>query len=586
MMRFLLMMTGLMCGLFLCGCNEGGNSSKAPDAAAVSFTVEWIDDTLSGGVRETEERLTALLSDDCAGRGVSQVAVRVNDSAGATLSSGTFPCSAKTGTLSGITPGSGYTIIVSGLNASGTATYRGQKTRVTLNSGPNAAGVIQVTRINNTNPVAAITSPAGGATFQPGASVTFSGAGTDTENGQLTGTYLVWTSSRDGEIGTGKTFTTTSLSTGAHTITLTVTDRDGATGSKSINITIAGDTTNNPPVADAGPDQIVVFGSIVRLDGQGSFDSDDGIKSYQWVASSSGTIIPPVLSDPAAINPSFTAPSASGWVVYQLTVTDYRGLTDTDTVKITVNSSTPASITNDLDMTFNYIPPGTFMMGSPADEPGRDSDETRHQVTLTQGFYIQTTEVTQGQWRQVMDTDPSYFTACGDNCPVENISWDDAQAFVNELNRMEGIDRYRLPTEAQWEYAARAGSTTAFANGGMTSGNICSDCCEYDQNLTAMGWYCYNSNDTTHPVAQKTSNAWGLFDMHGNVWEWCEDRYGTYPPSSVTDPTGPLSGDYRVLRGGCWNGSAGRCRSANRNYTAPAYRDFNFGFRLVLLPGQ
>ena len=251
----------------------------------------------------------------------------------------------------------------------------------------------------------------------------------------------------------------------------------------------------------------------------------------------------------------------------------------------TDNNNNPGTITNSLGMDFVYIEPGTFMMGSPADEPDRGSDETQHQVTLSKGFYIQITEVTQGQWTAVMGSNPSHFKNCGDDCPVESVSWDDTQSFITALNAL-GEGTYRLPTEAQWEYACRAGSTRAFANGGITAYQEMYDC-NNDPNLSAMGWYCYNSDNKTHPVAQKQANAWGLYDMHGNVWEWCQDWYGTYPSGSVTDPVGPTSGSYRVIRGGGWTGSARYCRSANRHALTPDFRDYiDRGFRVALLPGQ
>ncbi len=246
------------------------------------------------------------------------------------------------------------------------------------------------------------------------------------------------------------------------------------------------------------------------------------------------------------------------------------------------------TVSNSLGMTFNRIPAGTFMMGSPSTEPGRDSDEVQHQVTLTNDFYMQTTEVTQKQWRDVTGTSPSYFSACGDNCPVEYVTWNDVQLFITEMNK-KGEGTYRLPTEAEWEYAARAGSTTAFYNGAITyTGST-----PLDPNLDAIGWYYGNSTVTytpnssgkgTHPVAQKLPNAYGLYDMSGNVWEWCQDWYGTYPTTAVTNPAGPGTGSYRVLRGGSWNLNAGYCRSAYRFSYAPSYRPGNLGFRLVLSP--
>ena len=202
-------------------------------------------------------------------------------------------------------------------------------------------------------------------------------------------------------------------------------------------------------------------------------------------------------------------------------------------------------ITNSLGMEFVLIKPGKFMMGSPENEAGRYSGERQHRVNLTEAFYLQTTAVTLGQWQALMGKNPSSQKACGDNCPVEEVSWDDVQGFIRKLNQKEGADKYRLPTEAEWEYACRAGSTTAFPNGGITQLQ-----CDRDDNLDSIGWYCGNSNNTLHPVTQKKPNAWGLYDMHGNVQEWCQDWFGVYPYDEVTNPKGPPSGSYRAMRGG------------------------------------
>ena len=149
---------------------------------------------------------------------------------------------------------------------------------------------------------------------------------------------------------------------------------------------------------------------------------------------------------------------------------------------------------------------------------------------------MQTTEVTQGQWRSVMGSNPSDFANCGNNCPVENVSWDDIQSFITAMNQ-RGDGTYRLPTEAEWEYAARAGSTSAFANGGISVTD-----CSYDPNLDAMGWYCGNASSTTHSVGGKQPNAWGLYDMHGNVWEWCQDWYGGLSDGRGDRPDRPVFG--------------------------------------------
>jgi len=171
-----------------------------------------------------------------------------------------------------------------------------------------------------------------------------------------------------------------------------------------------------------------------------------------------------------------------------------------------------ATFKNSLGQEFKLIPPGTFSMGSPSDEPGRGIGEDQHQVTLSTSFYMMTTEVTQAQWEAVMGSNPSYFSGCP-TCPVEWVSWDDVQSYITKMN-LRGEGTYSLPTEAQCEYAARAGSTTAFANGEITE-----LVCEYDPKLDAIGWYCYNSDSKTHAVGQKSPNAWGLYDMSGNVME-------------------------------------------------------------------
>jgi formylglycine-generating enzyme required for sulfatase activity len=232
----------------------------------------------------------------------------------------------------------------------------------------------------------------------------------------------------------------------------------------------------------------------------------------------------------------------------------------------------PATIRNSLGMTFQLIPAGTFVMGSPIDELGRGTDESQYTVTLTESFYMQTTEVTQGQWEMLMNDNPSNFIDCGLNCPVEYISWEEAETFIINLNAM-GEGSYTFPTEAQWEYAARSGSNKAFANGDISNVST-------DSNLDAMGWYSSNANSIPHAVAQKQANAWGLFDMHGNVSEWCNDWSDTYPTGSVTDPGGPSSGSSRVFRGGSYGSFANYCRSAHRGSYSPGGRIANIGLRL------
>ena len=187
----------------------------------------------------------------------------------------------------------------------------------------------------------------------------------------------------------------------------------------------------------------------------------------------------------------------------------------------------PRELRNSIGMEFVLIEPGTFEMGSPETEAGRFDDETLHPVTLSQPFYLGKTEVTQGQWEAVMGDNPSYFSDCGRTCPVEQVSWEDAQEFIAALNRREGVETYRLPTEAEWEYAARAGTQTAYHFGDDAA------------RLGAYAWYLDNSGRADPPGWAEAAEWLGLFDMHGNVWEWVADWYGDYPRGAVTDPRGP-----------------------------------------------
>ena len=176
--------------------------------------------------------------------------------------------------------------------------------------------------------------------------------------------------------------------------------------------------------------------------------------------------------------------------------------------------------------------------------------------------------MTQAQWHAVMESDPSQFT--GDpNRPVESVSWNDAREFVSKLNAMEPGATYRLPTEAEWEYAARAGSAAAYAFGDDAA------------QLDAYGWYADNAGNTTHPVGEKQPNAWGVYAMHGGVWEWVQDRYGAYPSEAATESVGPPPGNRRVIRGGGWLSPAEDCRVASRSHAHPAFRGAHVGFRLV-----
>jgi formylglycine-generating enzyme required for sulfatase activity len=236
-------------------------------------------------------------------------------------------------------------------------------------------------------------------------------------------------------------------------------------------------------------------------------------------------------------------------------------------------AQTGKTYTNAIGMEFILIPAGSFIMGADRYfEDAYDEEMPKHRVTLSPSFYLGKCEVTQGEWEAVMGNNPSKNKAR--NNPVESVSWKDVQTFISRLNTKEGTNKYRLPTEAEWEYAARAGTKSAYSFGDET------------RPLGQYAWYQGNSGRQTHPVGQKQPNPWGLYDMHGNVWEWVQDWHGDYPKSAVTDPSGPSSGVYRVLRGGSWDDSARNLRSAYRFSYSPDDRFEFYGFRLARSLGQ
>ncbi len=234
-----------------------------------------------------------------------------------------------------------------------------------------------------------------------------------------------------------------------------------------------------------------------------------------------------------------------------------------------------------VEQRFRWIEPGTFRMGSPDNEPQRERKETQHTVTLTRGYWLAETACSQAFWEAVMGTNPSRFKEEATH-PVEQVSWDDVQAFIAKLNEMFPGVLARLPTEAEWEYACRAGTTTAFSFGE----NITPEKVNYDGSNPYAGGAKGEYRKRTVPVGSLPPNPWGLYEMHGNVWEWCQDRYGDYPEQPVTDPTGPTSGSYRVLRGGSWIYFGRNARSAYRDRHAPDFRDDFIGFRVALGQGE
>lgn len=259
--------------------------------------------------------------------------------------------------------------------------------------------------------------------------------------------------------------------------------------------------------------------------------------------------------NPGDVNKDGIVNSADVVMVYNIITNGWSGPSDNE---FTVNG-----------VSFKMIPVegGTFQMGATSEQQEPYDDEKPvHQVSLS-SYMIGETEVTQELWQAVMGNNPSYFK--GANMPVEQVSWDDCQTFITILNQLTG-KKFRLPTEAEWEYAARGGKQS---KGYQYSGS---------NNLDDVAWYWDNSNGTTHPVKTKQPNELGIYDMSGNVYEWCQDWYGSYNSSTQTNPTGPNSGSSRVNRGGSWNGIARGCRSAYRNRHNPSSRFNGLGVRLAL----
>ena len=238
--------------------------------------------------------------------------------------------------------------------------------------------------------------------------------------------------------------------------------------------------------------------------------------------------------------------------------------------------------TNTFGMEFVLIPSGTFTMGSPPSEPYRGTSEVQHQVSISKPFYMQTTEVTVKQWHSIMGRRMTVFQKVSDNIPVTRVSWFDCMKFIQQLNKL-GKEKYRLPTEAEWEYSVRAGTTTAY-NWGDTID--CKKAMYGNNSLKYNVCQGYIKSiglpiDQPAPVKTYNPNSWGLYDMHGNVWEWCMDWFGDYEKNPVIDPKGPVSGTERVRRGGSWFKYGYSCRSANRSFGHPATRYRTTGFRLV-----
>jgi len=276
------------------------------------------------------------------------------------------------------------------------------------------------------------------------------------------------------------------------------------------------------------------------------WESSSLTEPFVFVPATGGTTASPVAPPPATTPPGGT----------QVAVGTYPPTPSAAPAKTFVNS---------IGIQFVLIPAGEFQMGS---NDGLDSEKPVRPVRISTPFYLGAYEVTQGQWQAIMDSNPSQYK--GDpNLPVESVSWEDVQAFIRQLNAKEGGTKYRLPTEAEWEYTARAGTTTAYSFGND------------ERQLQEYAWCGSNAGGKTHPVGQLKPNAWGLYDMHGNVWEWVQDWRGPYSAAAAVAPAGPSSGSFRVIRGGGWLIVAGNCRAAYRGRVTPGDRAGWLGLRLL-----
>jgi formylglycine-generating enzyme required for sulfatase activity len=327
---------------------------------------------------------------------------------------------------------------------------------------------------------------------------------------------------------------------------------------------------SNPAVLAIGilPDSLADQGRQISLTAEGRHEEAKNLPEDRWLWYSD---IDGFIGRGRCVA---TTDLSMGRHTIALIVSGEKNIRQSAAAKVVVTGPFP-SVGNRFNMIFEQIPAGSFMMGSAADTPGRSGSGVPHRVTLTQPFYLQTTEVTQAQWKAVTGRTPSGTIDCPD-CPVTQVSWTEVQAFIHLLNEMDD-KTYRLPSEAEWEYAAKTGGAWHTSGRSKTEKPA-------EAHLSEAAWYRENARNRYWPAGRLRPNAWGLYDMLGNVWEWCEDFQGPYNTGDAIDPKGPPGGSRRIVRGGSYDNGPDLCSPFARNGFPPDHRGGNLGFRLVYIP--
>jgi hypothetical protein len=380
-----------------------------------------------------------------------------------------------------------------------------------------------------------------------GATVQFAATVRDQWNREMADATVTWSSS-DAEVATiGSGGVATAVGNGTATILAVASESAFGLATMTVAFTPIAITTTALPPGVVG----LEYNQILR---------GEGVSTPVW--SVSGGALPPGLTLDPGTGALTGTPTTPGTSTFTITLTDGGQAAHREYSLVVVPGDFGIGLGDDQ---FSLIPAGSFQMGSLR---GDEDEQPVHTVNITQAFFLQKTEVTQHQWKAVMDSLPSAVGACGETCPIDEVSWTEVRAFIEALNILDPGKGYRLPTEAEWEYAARAGTTGDYGGTGA---------------LEDMGWYEGNSGGKVHFVAEKEANAWGLFDMHGNVMEWVQDFYSAsyYAESPTDDPVGPASGSARVFRGGAAKLDAVEARSANRMQGAPWAVYSASGFRLA-----